>query len=306
VHRPGRQRRRVSPESDDVVGSSCGRSRGPVEARWKEASVNAADRSREGLLVGGLSVDHPRAVEGRNARSVEGRAARIELVGRHVVPVRPDRELRVVREIGVGERVPVIGAGWVGSGRDRDTEQIGAGAGAGDRELGDQPAVRELVVEDAGIAVVVGLAEAAESGPDGVDRPGAVKQRSGLGVDGEARVDGLDVVVGPDGTVRIGRSTSDREPCDTVADGVERSRRRSGRRGRAGPGRPRRRGVPAGLPMLAGLPPRLVVLLVVTGLVDRGQRRGDVVLDRRAHRDAIGGRGGRCGLSRCGGAPRQQ
>src|SRR5207247_139847 len=71
------------------------------------------------------------------------------------------------------------------------------------RELRDDPAVRDLVVEDHRVAVIVVLTVAAEAAPERVDRHRAVDGRARLVEDREVGVDGLHVVVRTHVAVRV-------------------------------------------------------------------------------------------------------
>src|SRR5438046_1235772 len=78
-------------------------------------------------------------------------ATRIVDVHVHVVAVGPDAQVRVVVVVVAQEEVvAVVAAGGVAGGRDRDA-LVGGHADA--RELADQPAAVELVVEDDRVAV---------------------------------------------------------------------------------------------------------------------------------------------------------
>ena len=76
---------------------------------------------------------------------------------------------------------------------------------AAEGELADQPAVREVVVEDNRIAVVAGLAVTAEPVPEGWPGRGTEQHRAVLGEDLEGHVDPLQVVVAADIAVGVGR-----------------------------------------------------------------------------------------------------
>src|SRR5439155_25719202 len=78
----------------------------------------------------------------------------------HVVPVRPDADLRIVVSEGEGEVVEEPAAGdRIARLRDRDTLMRRWRREAGRvGELADQPAIGEIVVDDNRIAVVSGRA----------------------------------------------------------------------------------------------------------------------------------------------------
>src|SRR5207245_2313532 len=90
-----------------------------------------------------------------------------EDVHAHVVGVRPDPELRVVEEVGSEvEAVAVPGAGRVAGRRDGDALVSDRNVACGSCELRDDPAVRELVVEDNGIAGSTVLTSTPEAAPE--------------------------------------------------------------------------------------------------------------------------------------------
>ena len=219
-------------ESDHVVGRAGRRQARAVERRGEQSAVRGA-RSEE-LLRCRLPREHARAVERGDAGAGEVRAVR-EDVDREVVAVRPDPELRIVREVGVAvvERIAVIGAGRVRRRGDRDAHEVGERA---DRELADHPAIGDAVVDHAGIAIVIGLAAAPKAGPDAVDRGGAEDRAAALVEHREACVHGLHVVVRADGAVRVGRRRAHREgplrAGEAPADALERADQSGRARGR--------------------------------------------------------------------------
>ena len=142
-----------------------------------------------------------------------GRVA--EHVGRHVDAVRPDAELRVVAEAaGGGDRVEVPAAGDRVA-RLRDGEALEDASGGLtlpravelEREVGDEPAVLEAVVEDDRVAEVVGVAEVPEVplAHERVERERRDAVAVRLVVDADRGVDRLDVVGRADVAVRVGR-----------------------------------------------------------------------------------------------------
>src|SRR5439155_9710927 len=101
------------------------------------------------------------------------------------------------------EAVAEPAAGRIARRRDGDA-LIGRHRDTG--ELGDDPAVGELVVEDDRVAVAVVLTDAAEAAPEGGDPGRAVDRASRrLVEDLEALVDDLDILSGPYLAVRVGR-----------------------------------------------------------------------------------------------------
>ncbi len=156
------------------------------------------------------------------ARDAGPRAAVVEDVEAHVVRVvvgvRPDAELRIVGERGgaEAERVAVVGAGRVGRGGDGHALQIRRRR---DGELREDPALRDSVVADDGIAVIVGLAAAAEARPERVGRNGPVHESAGrLIEDREVGVDPLHVLRGADRAVGVGWRVAVGEPVVALAD----------------------------------------------------------------------------------------
>src|SRR5438874_1879141 len=111
----------------ELIDGQCA---GPVEAceiigsarRWKRSAIQIA---RHQVVTGyaflhvssgGLTLEHEGAVEGKcgSARSA------IELVGAHIVGVRPHAQVRVIVEDGGAQLEPIaiIRACWVGACRD--------------------------------------------------------------------------------------------------------------------------------------------------------------------------------------------
>ena len=178
-------------------GRPRGRRRRAVEVgRGQHLEAERIQRGRREALVGrGGAGEHVGSVE----RVDRGRAfVRAEVVG-----VGPDGVLRVVRELGEREDVVVPAA----ADRVRRLRHVDAQVVARRGELGDQPALRELVVEHDRVAAArragAGAAQRRERERAGDD--GAV----GLVVDrvvrGAAAVDGLDVVGRADVADRVRR-----------------------------------------------------------------------------------------------------
>ncbi len=160
-----------------------GRARGEVE-------IDEAGR--------GIAREHLRPVEGEGARAQEERLRLVELVVRHVVRVGPDPELGIVVELVVRhhEVVQVVGAGGVGRLGDREELVV---VGVGDRaKLAQEPAVRQGVVGDDGVAVVDRRAGPAQEGPDAGQLAGRSERAAALVEHPPGQVDHLDVVVGSD------------------------------------------------------------------------------------------------------------
>jgi len=93
-------------------------------------------------------------------RPKEGRACGIKDVHAHVVGVRPDAQLGIIKEVRAEVKaVAIPSASGIARGRNCDAF-VSRNAGSG--KLTDDPAVSELVVEHDRIAIASGLANAAE------------------------------------------------------------------------------------------------------------------------------------------------
>src|SRR5712691_698978 len=163
-------------EVEDPVGTSarefherrrgvCGRRRRAVQVGG-QIGVLGGSAGDAGADEGGrVAGQHRRAVEGEWLRAEEGRARRVEYVRAHVVSVGPDGEVRIVEEVVTHVKtIAVIGAAGIARGRDGDA--LVRHSYAVVRELADDPAVGELVIEHDGIAVTGGFARTAKAGPD--------------------------------------------------------------------------------------------------------------------------------------------
>ncbi len=154
----------------------------------------------EADLRGGSACEHFAPVERAGARADEGVA--VEHVEGEVVAVRPDAQLGIVVEVGLGEGVAVVRPRCVRACRDSHTLEEGRGA---DRELRQHPATCRLVVLGDDVAVVVALAAAAEPCPWRVAGGRSGQEIAALVVDGEGGVDPLHELRGADRTVGIRR-----------------------------------------------------------------------------------------------------
>ena len=204
--------------SDDVIGrAGRGQARSVDVGRQQSAEVRA---DAEALLGRRLAGQHARPVVGAGLAASEGVA--VKKVEGDVVRVGPDRHLRIVGEVRVLEGVAVVGAGRITRLRDRDALQVWRRR---HRELADDPAVGDRVVLGDRVAVVVGLAAAAKTAPQGVDGHRAVENAPGLVEDRKVGVDDLHHVVRPDCEVGIGWRGVDGEcslrSAEPVADAVE-------------------------------------------------------------------------------------
>ena len=181
-----------------------------VEVSRQLADVLAARRIVLGLVeehdASGLALQHLAALEGEGTRPRRRDRVTRELVRRHVVAVRPDAELRVVEEHvrTEQERVQVVGARRIGARRDGDAFAVLLAAVGRSDELRQQPAVRQLVVDDDRITFVVCLALAVRVRPQLVDLGRRTQHGARLRVHGEARVDHLDVLRQTRLAVRVG------------------------------------------------------------------------------------------------------
>ncbi len=178
----------------------------------------------------GQAEDHRLAVDRAGDRRAE-LEARVELVDGDVVAVRPDADLRVVVEPARRREhvvVEVVRPERVR--RLRHREALVAALGGEQRELGEHPAVSELIVDDDRISVVLRLARAAEAGPRRVARRRPGHEVAALVIDRDRQVDPLDVVVGADVAVDVGWPHLEADGRGVV--GVRQTVEAQGRRGR--------------------------------------------------------------------------
>jgi hypothetical protein len=273
--------KRIGSEVNDVVGRECRRVRGSVHVRRKRSS-HARQRT-ETLRGRGSSREHRRTVV--RADFTAHKVIATEHVVGDVVGIRPDGKLRIIGKVGEGVRVSVIGARRVAGGRDRQAFLVGRRR---NRKLRKDPTVGPPVVFDDGIAVVVGLASAAETAPEGVARDRSVKHGSAPIENREVRVDDLHVVVRTDVSVRVRRRAIDRErplgPAEGLSDSFEVLARRGDRerpvpglRDRVGGAPSLRRRQPARLGSLVRRPRR------ARSRPNLAKRRRDIVLGGRPH-----------------------
>ena len=199
----------VARPLDERLGRA-GRRRGQaVDVGGEDRVLGAAERGGGRDERRGSAREHRRAVECKWLRAQVRVPVRAEDDVGHVVRVLPDPELRVVEEVRAEvEVVAVVGAGRVARSRDGDA-LFGRGAGRkrarGAVELADHPAAGELVVEHDRVALVLGLAEAAEPAPERRDRNRAEQRGAALVEDLEGGVDDLDVLRLAGLAVRVGR-----------------------------------------------------------------------------------------------------
>src|SRR5262249_46975006 len=87
-----------------------------------------------------------------------------KLISGHIVPVRPDTELRVIGKLIFGQYkiIKIVSAGRVSGLRDRNRFVIWRSCGTGKCKLADQPAICNTVVQDNGVASVNSRRQAAK------------------------------------------------------------------------------------------------------------------------------------------------
>ena len=154
----------VGSKIQHVIRRTGWRSGRTVEIRRQQASHRGSLLETD-LGCGGAR-EHRVAVIGTSVGAHERDAAR-KHVERFVICVRPYAHLRIVVEVGVLERIAVISSRGVGSRRHRNALQIRCRR---NRELAEDPTLREFVVKHDGVAVVVSLASTTEPGPQRIPR----------------------------------------------------------------------------------------------------------------------------------------
>ena len=166
-----------------------------------------------------LAVHHLVLLEGVHPDSVlDGRS---ELARRENVRVGPVAVLRVVGEeleVRRLEGVAVVAPRGVARRRDCDAvpERLARIVEPARRELGKDPAVGDLVVEDDRVARRVGAVRHREIAPERARVDRSEEPVPGLVVDGEGEVHHLDVVVRPHLADRVGRVHADAEDVEVV------------------------------------------------------------------------------------------
>ena len=198
-----------------VVGCA-GRRRRAAQVAGQEAAAGAVETQVEVHFLERAAGQQRGLVDAPQAYAEAG-AHDLEHVGRHVVAIRPYAQFRIVAKEVAGENtgvdlhgveVPATGHRVAGLG-DCDTFVVRTGVLIEPGEVRDDPAVDQRVVEHHRVAAVAGVARAAgragEKGVEGYRRDGSA---GGLVVDADRRVDGLDVMVGADVAVGVGRPAS--------------------------------------------------------------------------------------------------
>ena len=178
---------------------------------------------------------HRVAVEHPDLHVLErARPSRREDAGRHVDPVRPDAELRVVGELAAAldlHRVEVPAARhWIGARGHRYALVHRAARVVRPGEVRDDPAVAERVVDDDRVALVVVVAGSARRrlAEEAVEGEGGDAAAGALVEDADRGIDRLDVVGRPDVAVRIGRPPGAPVGEVEAGEGARRRRRRRG------------------------------------------------------------------------------
>ena len=149
----------------------------------------------------GIAGDHLRTIQ--RVRSDTRECRPVELAGANEVGIRPNGEFGIIRKSTQrSDGITEIGARGIGSLRNRDAIKERRGAR---RELGEQPAIGQLIVENNGIAGVLGLTRAAKSSPELIVCERTHERSPGLVKDLEAEVGHGDDVVGTHIAVGIRR-----------------------------------------------------------------------------------------------------
>ena len=178
-----------------------------VEVAGKKRRLTSSSRDPRGNKSGGDAGEHFRAIKRKGLRTEKGGAGRVEHVHGHVVAVGPDAEMGIVKKVGTHVKaVTIVSAGGIRGRRDGDALVGDRRAARGAGKLGDDPPVRDVIIEDDRVAKAAVLAGAAEAGPDRGDSQGSQDRRPGCLIkDLVAFVHHLDVLSQSYGAVRIGR-----------------------------------------------------------------------------------------------------
>lgn len=198
---PKRERTAGRAETQHVIRRTGRRLNRSGHVGRQQTAVSCA--GVETLLRRRLTEQHFAPVVRAHCRAGETIAAVREHVERDVIRVRPHTHFRIIRKIRVRERIAIPRACRIAGLRNRDALQIRRRT---DRELRNNPAIGHSIVNHHRVAVVVGLAAAAKSAPQSVDRHRTVNQAAALIIYGEIGVHGLDIVIRTDVTVGIRRS----------------------------------------------------------------------------------------------------
>jgi len=160
----------ASRKRDIGIADAGRRENCPVEVAGQERRLARPTRDPWRNKSSGHAGEHFRAIKRKGLRTEKGGASRVENVHGHVVAVGPDAEMGIVKKVGTHVKaVAIVGAGGVGGRRDGDALIGDRGAARSARKLGDDPAVRDVIIEHDRVAKAAVLAGAAEAGPDGGD-----------------------------------------------------------------------------------------------------------------------------------------
>ncbi len=209
-----RESPRIVVHLDEVVG----------RARRRRRSVQIAGQHASQVEIDGaeIEVDEGRRLSGEHLLPIERHDALpgpLEhksgvLVHGHVVGVGPNAELRIVVQAAERVLVPVVLTQRVGRRGHRDALVEGPEEqpeeAVGNRELAEQPAIGQVIVEHDDVAVVCRLAWSPESRPERIAGGRAVEQRRrrrgrALREDRKRQVHPLHVVAAAHGANRVRR-----------------------------------------------------------------------------------------------------
>ena len=190
-----------------------------------------------------ITQQHFVALEGHHAGAGPAEGRRVKLIDAHVVGVGPDAELRIVVHQGVAVEVIVqIPAARRVSGLGYGNTLMELRGAEVQRELAVNPALGQVVEQHDGVAIVVGLTNAAETRPQAVAGHRPHDQR-GVGQighipDSQLQIHGLDIILGPRGRVvaDVARGVR-RQHTGQIVIAVEGGQRRGHSRGHRPQGR---------------------------------------------------------------------
>ena len=154
-------------ERDEMVWIASGWRNNAIQIGWQESLFTGAANDPPGLRGGGsIAHQHLDPIKDKRLRPEEGCAQGVENVSSHVIAVRPDAQLGIIKEVaGQVEVVPVPGAGGVAGLGYGNTLVLGDRGAARDSKLADNPAVGELIIDHHRITAAT-LASAAKAGPN--------------------------------------------------------------------------------------------------------------------------------------------
>ena len=218
-------------EAEESVRRTGGRQGEAVEVRRQEGRHRATERTDRADEGGRSASQHRGAIEGEGLRAKVGRAGGVEHVHTHVVGVGPDGEVRIIEEIRPEVKaIPIIGAGGIARGGNRNALVSDRRASGRTGELADHPAISQLIVKNDGITEAAGLAGAAEPAPKRDDAVRAEDGVAGSLVENlVAFVDHLHVLREADGAVGIGRGAAASDTGEGNAVEIKDGRGNAGR-----------------------------------------------------------------------------